>query len=458
MSESAIPFENICRLIESRLSPGNAVGGDTVPAGVPAPDAALIPALDIQKRAIIGYADAVSVYQARIAQILDGEGLRDRFAIPAWFENAEEAIFESVWGKAGMAEWWKPAYADSSSAKIIGDEIFFFSDGKMRRMPQTISAHRRAQLIRAFLLLTPAERLDRDFHEIYLLDGCRVTIFKGALAKDGLDVIIFRRYTIPEYTFEEQAARGTIPEEAIPLFHAMARVGYNVIFCGSVRSAKTTFLSTWQRLEDPSLEGVMVETDPEIPLHKLMPGAPIVQLICDGEPLKQIAKNLLRSDADYFILAEARDGIALDAAVRLARRGTGHMKMTFHTRDPLSFPEDAAVEIVRAVGGDVRETALRVAGSFDYLFHLISVPGGGKRLRGVYEIRAEDGAWAVREICRYDLDADIWRWTYRIAPDKRTHGEENDRAAFLEFDSRLRQLAGSEDTADETREDNVFYG
>ena len=452
MNAALIPFEDICRLVESGLSPGGASGG----GGEEAPDAALVPTLDVQKRAIIGYADAVSVYQARIAQILDEKGLRDRFAIPAWFSSAEEAVFESVWGKAGMAEWWKPAYAESSSAKIIGDEIFFFSNGKMRRMPQTICKHRRAQLIRAFLLLTPEERLDRDFHEIYLLDGCRVTIFKGRLAKDGLDTIIFRRYTIPAYTFAEQAARGTIPEEAIPLFHTMVRVGYNVVFCGSVRSAKTTFLSTWQRLEDPSLEGVMVETDPEIPLHRLMPGAPVVQLVCDGEPLKQIAKNLLRSDADYFILAEARDGIALDAAVRLARRGTGRMKMTFHTRNPLSFPEDAAVEIVRSVGGDVRETALRVAGSFDYLFHLISVPGGGKRLWGIYEMRAENGAWAVREICRYDIAAGAWLWTYRIAPDKRAHGEENDHAAFLEFDRQLRLLADIKDAAGESGREGAY--
>jgi pilus assembly protein CpaF len=469
-------FDGVCRFVESLLAPGaDAPPAPGAPGNPPGRHGAgtssggmSVPELNAQKRAIIGYAEDVGQFMGMVASILDEHGLRGNFEVPPWYETEEEAVFEEIWGKAGMAQWWKPPYGQSGSAKVIGGDIFFMVDGRMERMPQRMGKHRREQLIRAFLLLTPEERLDRDFHEIYLLDGCRVTVFKGGLVKDGLDVIIFRRYVIPEYTFAEQASRGTIPEAAIPLFHAMVKVGFNVVFCGSVRSAKTTFLSTWQRLEDPALEGVMVETDPEVPLHRLMPGAPVVQLIADGERLGQISKNLLRSDADYFIIAEARDGVALDTAVRMARKGTGRMKMTFHTRDPLDFPMDAAVEIVRSVGGDVAETALRAAGSFDYLFHFVSLREGGKKLKGIYEMGVEaSGApgtagtsgpgiharnrsegegrgYYIREICRYDFDADAWAWTNRIAPDKRARGEEGDRAAFAEFEAELGKLAGED--------------
>jgi len=436
-------FESVCRFIESLLSEN-----DQNKDGVAAPD------LDTQKRAIIGYKKEVGAYLSAIRTLLDIHGLRGGFEAPPWYESEEDAVFHEVWGRAGMAQWWRKPWTDSPSAKIIGDEVFFLEDGKMRRMPQRIDAHRREQLVRALLLLSPEERLDKDFHEIYLLDGCRVTVFKGGIAKRDRDTIIFRRYIIPEYTLAEQAARGTIPKSSIPLFQAMARTGYNVVFCGSVRSAKTTFLSTWQRMEDPALEGVMVETDPEIPLHSLMPGAPIVQLICDGERLKAVSKNLLRSDADYFIIAEARDGIALDTAVRVARKGQGRMKMTFHTRDPLSFPEDAAVEIVRSNGGDIRETAIRVAGSFDYLFHFVSVrQKNARKLRGVYEIgktteepvtfSAEERGrgWYVREICRYDFVRDDWVFSNRISEGKRVRGLESDASAFSEFELELARLA-----------------
>ena len=82
------------------------------------------------------------------------------------------------------------------------------------RMPQTISRARFEQLIKAFLLLNPEERMDREYHETYLLDGTRVTIFTEPMAKKGQASMIFRRYLIPQYIAEY----GTLPngyEESI---------------------------------------------------------------------------------------------------------------------------------------------------------------------------------------------------------------------------------------------------
>jgi pilus assembly protein CpaF len=191
----------------------------------------------------------------------------------------------------------------------------------------------------------------------------------------------------------------------------------------------------------------MVETDPEIPLHKLMPEAPIIQLLADREKLRDISKNLLRSDADYFILAEARDGVALDTAVRMARKGTRRMKLTFHTRDPMSFAHDVAVEIVRTMGGELEETARRVAGGFDYVFHFIQLKNRGqKRLRGIYEmgLHPESRRIVMTEICAYIHAEDRWRWQYHVGADKRAAGEEEDAEAFRSFDAALRALAEAE--------------
>ena len=235
----------------------------------------------LQKKAIIGYEREVRYFKEKIADLIDRKGLGDT-EFPEWYPTLVDAVFHENWGLAGVAEWFGPRYRESSSAKIIGERIYFLEGGRMRLMPQSVSRERRDQLVRAFLLLTPEERMDKDYHEIYLLDGTRITIFRGSLTKDGQDTIVFRRYIVPNYTFEEQAERGTIPREAVPLLKAMAGAGFNVAFTGPLRSAKTTFLSTWQAMEDPTLEGVMVETDPEIPLHRLMPGAPIVQRTANG--------------------------------------------------------------------------------------------------------------------------------------------------------------------------------
>jgi len=397
----------------------------------------------LQKRAIIGYSNEMSYFKQKVENLL-AKYHAQKTKFPPWYEGLEDGVFHENWGLAGMAEWFSGKYRESSSAKIIGERIYFLKDGEMKQMPQTITPERKEQLLRAFLLLTPEERLDKEFHEVYLLDGTRITVFRGAMTKPGQDVIVFRRYIIPQLTFEEQAARGTIPENAIPLFRAMVGAGFNVVFLGQIRSAKTTFLSTWQRYEDPNLEGVLVETDPEIPMHKLMPSAPVIQLLADDDRLKRISKNLLRSDADYFIFAEARDGNALDTAVRLAGKGTRRMKMTFHCGEPEAFPFDAAFEIVRSVGGDLQLTARKVAGSFDYLFHFVQLKNKEqKRLHGIYEMfyDREQDRISIQNICAYDHRGDQWHFQNRISPCKKALAAEEEEKWLVIMERELERLA-----------------
>lgn len=402
--------------------------------------------MEIQKKAIIGYRSEVSFFKDKIRMLIREYGAQGT-VFPQWYENLTDAVYHENWGMAGVAEWFGPRYAQSSSAKIIGERIYFMEKGRMTLKPQRIGQARREQLVRAFLLLTPEERLDQDVHEVYLLDGTRVTIFGGGTAKAGQDTIIFRRYIVPNYSFEEQASRGTIPVEAIPLFISMVKTGFSVAFLGAVRTAKSTFLCTWQSYEDENLEGVMVETDPEIPLHKLMPNAPVVQLLADNEGLKKISKHLLRSDADYFVLAEARDGNALDTALRIACKGTKRMKLTFHTRNPQDFPVEAATEIVKAAGGDLELTSRKVAESFDYLFHFVQLSDKSqKRLKGIYELSydQERKRPVTIPICSYDYGRDGWKWMYHIGPDKERFGSEEAPEAFAQMKETLMDLSEKE--------------
>ncbi len=399
--------------------------------------------LERQKRAIIGYEKESNYFLNKIEQLIREWNVED-VMFPYWYRSLGEGIFHEVWGMAGMAEWFYESYSTSSSAKIIGDNIYFLKEGKMVCMPQKIGKERREQLIRALLMLTPEERLDRDFHEVYLLDGTRITVFRNRMVKKDRESIIFRRYIIPSYTFEEQERRGTVPPESSDLFRAMVAAGYNVVISGAVRSSKTTFLSTWQSYEDRSLEGVMIETDAEIPLHTLMPGAPIIQILADGPKLESIIKNLLRSDADYFIMAEARDGVALDTAVKLASKGTRRMKITFHSREPCNFPYDAAAEIVKVYGGDLDYNARRIADSFDYIFHFIQLRDKRKkRLKGIYELSYDRGeTWGIRitPICEYDFDSDSWHWKNCISREKLEVAKEEDAAACEQIALLMEQL------------------
>ena len=78
-------------------------------------------------------------------------------------------------------------YKKSSSAKLIGDSLYCLIDGKSVLQPQKIPYQRRHQLITALLPDSPKERKEDSFHEVYLTNGIRVTIFSGEITKPGLD-------------------------------------------------------------------------------------------------------------------------------------------------------------------------------------------------------------------------------------------------------------------------------
>lgn len=396
--------------------------------------------LERQKKAIIGYSTEVNFFKGKIDEYLKKSGLSHEWK-PNWYPDLTTSIFEENWGIAGIYEWLNN-YPNSSSAKIIGNRIYFLIGGTLELQEQTISEDRLNQLITALLLRTPDKRRDEDHHEVYMLNGTRITIYEGSLSKEP--AIVFRKYIVDVYTFEEQAARGTIPKEIIPAFHAMVAIGYNIAFIGPVRSAKTTFLTTWQSYENPKLEGVQIETDPEIPLHLIMPNAPIIQMVADGDRLTKIIKPLMRSDGDYLILAEARDGIALRIARDVTKKGTKRVKMTYHTSDPIDFCYDLATEIVESFGGDIWATTIKIAKGYHYLFEFCQLKDKSKkRLKGIYELRYNPRTLeiSVHQICRYNFQTDDWTYHYDIGPDKIEIGNQEDYDAFQMYSQELKKLS-----------------
>lgn len=109
--------------------------------------------LERQKKAIIGYIEEVNYYKDKIEEYLKSNNLLNE-EYPQWYSNLPDAVFHEIWGLAGIAQWYNGLTSElknSSTAKIIGDKIFFMINGKMTLMPQTISSERREQLRRALL-------------------------------------------------------------------------------------------------------------------------------------------------------------------------------------------------------------------------------------------------------------------------------------------------------------------
>lgn len=382
-----------------------------------------------EKRAIIGYEEDVSYYKERINRWLSEREQMAGIVFPPWYGNIADGIFAELYGLAGLAPWAydeTEEYKSSSSAKLIGDRLYCLIDGKSVLQPQRIGRDRREQLKRALLMATPRERIEKGFHEIYLHNGIRISIFSGEKIKDGQDIMVFRKYVLKELTFEKMAELGTIPAGSVELFKSMVKVGYNVLFCGQVRAGKTAFLQCWQRYEDKSLEGLVVATDPETPWHRLMPDAPLMQIIADGSELQSVSKALLRGDNDYVLLEEMRDAYAYRLALDITSTGTLRSKATIHAGDALDVPFKMASAIIAEFGGDYKGILMQIFKNWHYIFEFCQEAEnrGIKRLKRISELRydVQKDMVSIHTICQYDKTDNRWRWKYHMGEDKRSMG------------------------------------
>jgi len=391
-----------------------------------------------QKKAIQGYEEEVQYYLNEIETYLQRNN-KEHIKYPTWYDELSIGIFHEIWGLHGIYLWTKDK--TSSSAKIIGEKIFFLNKGRQVLQKQRISQERLNKLITALLLLTPEKRINEDYHEVYMIDGTRIEILNNTKET----TVVFRKYTIQDYSFETQAELNTIDAEMIPLMKDFVKCGFNVNFIGPVRSGKTTAMTTYQSYEDPSLEGTLIETDPEIPLHLIMPESPITQIVVDGDELDKVIKPLMRSDADYLVMGEARDGKALRLMLLVTKKGTRRVKATFHTGDPGNFCFDVAQEISNLYGGDVWAYMIQVAKGFQYLFEFAQMPYNKsvKKLKGIYEIRLdpETLVLSTHQIVKYNSETNDWEYSYDIGDDVQRIGNEEDPKALENFKNELQRLA-----------------
>ena len=160
--------------------------------------------LEQEKKAIMGYEKETEAYKSGIREVIEKEPACMSTECPPWYPNLAAGIFAELYGLAGIAPWAydeTEEYENSSSAKIIGDRIYCLIGGISQLQPQRISRERRQQLKRALLMAYPKERVEKGFHEIYLRNGIRITIYSGDRTKDGQDIMVLRKYIVRELTF-----------------------------------------------------------------------------------------------------------------------------------------------------------------------------------------------------------------------------------------------------------------
>jgi pilus assembly protein CpaF len=400
---------------------------------------------EIIKKATIGHEKEVKYLMNLIKEYIYENGIQNVEYDKNVYSTLEEAVFHYIWGYYGIVNWIKDK--ESSSCKITrkGKMISYLIDGKMEIQNHNITEKTFTRLRGNLLNLFPELRKDEDVLELYMLNGIRVEIITGDIVKNGQDAMVFRKYVVKDFTFREQANRGTITDEMIPLLESFSRCGFNVAVTGAPRTAKTTILTTMQVLEDPTLEGVIIETDPEIPYHNLMPDTSLLQLIVNSREKAELAlKTVLRLDPDYIVVTEAREADVLNLAIETANKGTTRGKLSYHIRKPETFFYDVSNRIVQKYKGEIKYILSRVANSFHFIVHMIMLKDKSKkRLGGIYAVINDSNENTIyfNTLCKYNHKTDSWTFNSDIPKECEEVAEVENPDAFMIFKETLEDLA-----------------
>ena len=171
---------------------------------------------------------------------------------------------------------------------------------------------------------TSHRKLDASegLQDAQLVDGSRLHIVHGDLARGGHLMVNIRRFTgVPFTDLDQLVERGTLSGGAARFLTAAVRAGATIVFAGAPGSGKTTLLSCCVGALDPSLRVVIAEEVFEIDAP--MPNVASMQTRAarpdrPGVDLRRLVAGFLRMAPDVAIVGEVRDREALPLLLTLS--------------------------------------------------------------------------------------------------------------------------------------------
>jgi pilus assembly protein CpaF len=199
------------------------------------------------------------------------------------------------------------------------DEVFHDDDHVVRTLTKLLddasAAHR---------TLDPAEGLQ----DAQLVDGARVHIVHGDIARGGHVLVNIRKFTgIPFRTLDELVERDMLTSQVADLLVACVHARLSIVFAGPPGSGKTTLLSCTTAELDPGLRVVVAEEvfESDIPVPNVAqmqtraarPDRPEVDL-------RRLVAGFLRMAPDVAVVGEVRDREAMPLLLTLSSGVTGY--------------------------------------------------------------------------------------------------------------------------------------
>ena len=313
--------------------------------------------LELRHEALMGDPEAEMMLTEDLKLFIEKSNFAN-VPFPKIYDSLASALFHDVYSFGALKKW--DLYKESPSAKITGEEIWFLVDGKFQVQAEKLRAKDHIkELIINLEIANKGVKINaaNPRAEIPMKDGSRVTVIVPPAAYQP--TIVFRKFTVSDFSFEYQAQKGTISEKDIELHELLFRSNLNTIIAGAVQSAKSTILKTGYASRNSDEVAILVEGTPESFFKKDFPDRLVHEFYTEGEDIEKVMRTALRVDHDYLITQEIR-GFEAEMAMQSTQRGSRGALMTYHITNPEATGEQFAQHIVdeypnRSLDSEIRK-------------------------------------------------------------------------------------------------------
>lgn len=303
---------------------------------------------------------------------------------PDYYRSLAEALYHEIFRFGVLQKWY--AMEHSPAAKFIGNEFWIEIDDVFVKQEEELPSE---DTVREFINRFQAGQKNlkvnesNPYAEIALRDQTRVTIIMPPASYKP--TLIFRKYTVSKFSFEEQASFGTIPKEDVAFYKVFSNLYLNTVVAGHIKSGKSTFLKTIYGARDPYKVAVLIEGTAESFLKRDFPERLVHELYTQGQDINIVIARALRLDHDYVIVQEVR-GIEAEGAIAGTERGRNGLLMSYHITAPENTPLQLAQHIVDVYPNRTQKNEVkRIANALDIGITMESRKGK-KKVTSMYEI------------------------------------------------------------------------
>lgn len=409
---------------------------------------------DLNERALTGDPEAVAYFYQDIDKYLRMNPFRGQ--VPPAYGSLVEGLFHE-WKGFGTAYQWltKRQYNESSGLQIIGKNIFYNHKGRFIEYEHKMTSLDRVEQLKRTLLSSDERAkadVDKPAEEFKINDPLwpgrfiRIALWVYPRTWKEFTTISMRRQIIEYLTYEDQAGTVSIPNESIPLWHAIANLHLNTMIAGPVGSGKTTFANTFVgeqiKKAKHSLGVVMIERHPESILPYVINGHRIIPVQALHEELMTVGIEALRMDPDVLFMTEMRHH-EWEFYIWAGSKGYDNIIGTFHTSDAEDIPYQGALTVYSMMGGSLKGHLMSALQSCRLVVIMTKLPNGQKRVTRLSEIvfdEIENTVYA-NDLMRWNRITDQYSYNADVSEQSRKLLEDQRPQEFNQFMKILGPLA-----------------